>query len=82
MDPVTYAILKGKVAAVEEKVEAVSNGFTYKGSVATVSNLPASANAGDMYTVTASGNAKYVYDGSAWVMVDTITSEQIDAFYT
>lgn len=89
MDVVTYALLKGKISAVAQSVEeietevsGIADGFTYKGSVATVNDLPVGADAGDMYTVTASGNAKYVYNGTAWVMVDTITTEQIDAFYT
>lgn len=45
---------------------ASGTGFTYKGTVATVGNLPSSGNAvGDAYVVTAT-NRLYVWDGSAW----------------
>lgn len=79
MDGGTYALLKKKINEVNNKVSSLAEGFSYKGSVPSVEDLPASATAGDMYTVS---GAKYVYDGSAWVMIDPITTEQIDAFYT
>ena len=75
--------LQNQITGIEAEVSGISDGFTYKGSVATFSNLPASGNElGDMYTVTASGNAKYVYNGTGFALVDGISTEEIDAFYT
>ena len=79
MDGGTYALLKKKISEVNSKVSSLAEGFSYKGSVASVEALPQSATAGDMYTVS---GAKYVYDGSSWVVIDVISTEQIDAFYT
>lgn len=45
---------------------AVSSVMTYKGTVATVADLPASGNKlGDVYNVTATGG-NYAWDGSSW----------------
>lgn len=79
MDGATYVLLNSKVKKVSTTVSGMSDGFTYKGSVATTSDLPASPSSGDMYTVS---GIKYVYDGSDWVMIDAIDSSDIDALYT
>lgn len=44
---------------------AISSVMTYKGTVATVNDLPAAATVGDVYNVTATGD-NYAWDGSAW----------------
>ena len=45
---------------------AVASAFTYKGSVATVNDLPASGNkVGDVYDVQATG-MNYAWDGTKW----------------
>lgn len=48
------------------KLSDISAVFQYKGSVATIDDLPTDAKTGDVYTVTAEGN-QYVYaEGSGW----------------
>lgn len=42
--------------------------FATKGSVSTVDDLPTTAEAGDLYIVTATGYS-YVWDGSDWVQL-------------
>lgn len=76
MDIVTYALLKKKMG------KSVP-GYTYKGSAATVSDLPANAEVGDMYTVKAEDGAQYVWDGENWISASypTITNSQIDAIF-
>lgn len=61
-----------------------ASAMRYKGTVATVNDLPASDNTiGDMYNVTAN-NMNYAWDGSAWdpmggvVSIDPITNAEID----
>ena len=74
MDIITYALLSKKIAN-------STLAYTYKGSVANVSDLPDDASKGDLYTV---DGVQYVYDGSDWVEVDLgnpITNEQIDALF-
>ena len=68
MDMITYALLAGKTRALDTKYSGLAEGFSYKGSVAAVASLPASGNtAGDLYTVTAEGNARYLWNGTEWV---------------
>lgn len=52
---------------VDSKIDtALTSAMEYKGSVATVADLPASGNkVGDFYNVTATGE-NYAWDGSAW----------------
>ncbi|MGH1435256.1 MAG: tail fiber domain-containing protein [Lewinella sp.] len=50
-------------------------GVQIVGTVATVGNLPASGNAGDLYIVQADGDG-YVWDGSMWVNVGQIQGPQ------
>lgn len=70
MDIVTYALLNSKV-------KNVTLAYDYKGSVASVDDLPSGATKGDLYTVS---GEQYVFDGTNWVIVGgVITSAQIDA---
>lgn len=72
MDIVTYAILK-------RQIDNVTLAYSYKGSVASVSELPDGAEIGDLYTV---DGAQYVWDGSDWIEVNgftTITDAEIEA---
>ena len=46
-----YAILKGKIVKLSEKVENIPIPLTYKGSVDTVENLPANPQIGWMYNI-------------------------------
>ena len=62
----------------------LTSGMHYKGSVATVSQLPVSGNeVGDFYNVTATGE-NYAWDGTAWdltgsiVDLQAITNAEID----
>ena len=87
-------------AAMTEKVDASSvytkteidnkltNAYVYKGSVATVSNLPSSdVEAGWVYNVEASG-MNYAWNGSAWdalgetFSITAITNAEIDTICT
>lgn len=71
MDVVTYALLAGKVRAIESKYGSLAEGFDYKGSAASVAALPSTGNtAGDVYTVAGAGNARYLWTGSEWVNLD------------
>lgn len=79
MDIVTYALLKKRVGEVDTKVDNLAEGFTYKGTVATVGNLPAGASAGDSYTVSATGGL-YVYDGTQWLRIDQDLVDKMDAY--
>lgn len=53
-------------SAILNVVSAITAGFSYKGTVATVAALPSSGNTqGDCYTVT-ENLGTYVWDGTAW----------------
>lgn len=63
---------------------AVTNMYKYKGSVATVSNLPSSGNTtGDVYNVEATG-MNYAWNGTAWdalgeiFTITAITNSELD----
>ena len=55
----------------------------YKGTVTSTSDLPASADEGDLYIVTGEGNANYFYDGSEWLCInpDIATTTEINGLY-
>lgn len=91
MDLKPYILLKKKVnqsateiSAIETALETYPSGFTYKGDVASVNDLPASGNEkGDMYIVTGENNAEYIWNGTAWeARFNAITNEQIDNLYS
>lgn len=72
MDIVTYAAAKkgaaaSAVKAVETRLGDISTNVTFKGSVATIEDLPSSATAGDEYAVGNQG--LYVWNGTNWVPV-------------
>ena len=86
MDLILYSFLNKKIVGaqsdiedLQEEVANVTLAYTYKGSVATVSDLPNDAQLGDLYTV---GTVQYVWDGAEWVQVGgSIANAQIDALY-
>ena len=69
MDVVTYALLKKLSGSVDKKIEAISEGMTFKGSVQTEADLPSSATGGDLYIIEDTGT-KAVWDGSKWLKFD------------
>lgn len=69
MDVVTYALLKSDIGGLKTLVESLQQGLDYKGSVATVDDLPNDAASGDSYTVSETGG-QYVYDGTEWVRLN------------
>lgn len=68
---------------VQNGIESLSPGFTYMGSVQSVSNLPTPSTKGYMYTVANEGYASFVYDGTAWHEwdQDDVTTSEIDALF-
>ena len=75
MDIVTYALCKGMIGNIEP-------GYTYKGSAASVGDLPSGADNGDLYTV---GGVQYVWDGTNWVNIEAgvaITEGQINSLFS
>lgn len=75
MDMPTYILLKKQIAALMP---------SYKGTVATVADLPANAERGDMYVVTSEGNAHYFYNGTEYEVIDPdiATNAQIDGLFS
>lgn len=91
MDLKPYILLKNKVnqsaeaiSAIETALETYPSGFSYKGDVASVNDLPSSGNEkGDLYVVTGEDNAEYIWNGTTWVArFIAITNEQIDSLYS
>ena len=58
-----WAIKKGK-GYTDSSIGGLAGGFKYKGSVATMEDLPSDAEQGDQYTVGEEGS--FVWDGSEW----------------
>lgn len=62
----------------------MTNVYKYKGSKATVADLPTSATAGDVYNVEADGT-NYAWDGSKWdnlgSILEVATEAEIDAIF-
>lgn len=79
MDAVTLAICEDLVG---EAVGNLEPGYAYKGSVATVSDLPGSGNTkGDLYQIRADGSER-VWDGSQWVPREKcISTSYIDSLF-
>lgn len=61
--------LTGAKSYVDNKLGAIAGDFNYLGSVASLDDLPASANVGDEYTVGDLG--AYVWNGTEWVPATT-----------
>ena len=76
--------LKGEVSSVEGQLDGLESGFSYKGSVATVADLPSdpAPEVGDEYTVTEKGNAKYVWNGEDWISLDIVAENLAKALGT
>lgn len=73
MDIVTYALLK-------KQIDSILPGYSYKGGVASTSDLPDDAETGDLYTV---GGDQYVWNGSDWVnVVAAIPDATINALFS
>lgn len=65
MDVVTLALAKKQANKyTDEKMAGLESGLNYKGSVATLEDLPTDAEVGDEYTVGELGT--YSFDGNAW----------------
>lgn len=65
MDIITLALAKsGARSYTDQAISSLGSGFTYKGSVSSIGELPFSAEPGDEYTVGTLG--AYVYDGTNW----------------
>lgn len=62
----------------------ITNAYIYKGSVATVAELPTTATAGHVYNVEADG-MNYAWNGTAWdnlgSILETATDTEIDAIF-
>lgn len=69
MDAVTYAVAKNAAKKyTDTKTEALVGGLTYKGSVSTQADLPASGNQkGDAYNCS-DGSGMFVWNGTAWTL--------------
>lgn len=82
MDSVTYALLKKAKAQMQQQISGMMP--SYKGTVATVADLPSNATEGDMYVVASEGNIHYYYDGVTWSAIDPdiATIAEIDGLYT
>jgi len=78
---------KGVYEAINTAISQLSGGVRLKGSVATYAELPATAVAGDAYTVANENNCEYVKTAESWVKlgadigqgvsVDDATSETL-----
>ena len=74
--------LKSNMSDMQEEIDSIGEGYKYKGSVNSVSDLPDNAELGDKYTVTGEDNAEYVWDGTSWKNLNpVITKAQIDTLY-
>ena len=84
--PATLASASGPglmSAADKSKLDGIGTAVSYRGSVATYTDLPSDAAAGDMYNVTATGR-NYIWSGTVWdetggvIDIESITNAQID----
>ena len=63
------------------KKEDIAGAYIYKGSVATVSDLPTGATAGDVYDVQ-DGGMNYAWNGTAWDALGSIAKVDLTGYYT
>lgn len=80
MDVVTLAVCQGLI---DEAIDNLEPGYTYKGSVATVSALPSSGNEkGDLWNVRADGS-QWSWDGTQWTQagIKPMTTAFIDSLF-
>ena len=80
MDIITYILAVNKAKKyVDDSIQSLGAGFTYKGSVSLISSLPDDASLGDLYTVEEDGGS-YVWDGTKWfVLALTLTNTLLRA---
>lgn len=77
MDIVTYILAVNQAKKyVNDSIQSLGAGFTYKGSVDLVSSLPANASLGDLYTVDEDGGS-YVWDGEKWFTLALTLTETL-----
>lgn len=81
IDPEMIGLIEDIVG---EAVSDVDPAYTYKGSVATTSNLPSNGNSkNDLYQVRADGS-EWVWDGTQWVprrVLSRVGTEYIDSLW-
>lgn len=72
-----WAVLYSMITKLTSKVDSLESlsPFSYKGEVATRSDLPARATKGAMYTITNEDNAEVVWSGSKWVDIGPDTKQ-------
>ena len=80
MDIVTYILAVNQAKKyVNDSIQSLGAGFTYKGSVDLVSSLPDNASLGDLYAVDEDGGS-YVWDGEKWfTLALTLTKKLLKA---
>ena len=71
-------VLSGRIDNIATQI---TNPFTFKGTVATVSNLPSTAQLNDTYYVTAE-NCLYTYNGTTWAQSSMDETAYLQAFAT
>lgn len=75
MDITEYGMLRKSLENYSDnKFDAITTDMDYKGSVASVSDLPVSGTLGDVYTVSNTG-ARYVWDGTQWTQIESVASQ-------
>ena len=75
MDITEYGMLRTELMKYSDnKFDAITTDMDYKGSVASVSDLPVSGTLGDVYTVSNTG-ARYVWDGTQWTQIESVASQ-------
>lgn len=76
MDIITLALAKkSSKNYVDNKLDAITTNMDYKGSVSSVEDLPATATAGDIYSV---GGERYLYNGTTWEELSGTPSDYTD----
>lgn len=71
------AIANKRIDAVEQEFESLNLAYSYKGSVASVADLPGDPETGDLYTI---DGTQWVWDGTEWISM-SITNAQIDGLF-
>lgn len=78
MDMVTYALCKKYTGKeIEKIISSFSEGMSFKGTVDSIADLPASATAGDLYVLKAD-KCKAVYYNNEWTLFDDVPEKISD----
>lgn len=75
----------GHITDMQEEVESLGSGFTVKGVVEDVDDLPETGELGDLYLVSGEGYESYVWNGTAYVLKgsDIATAQELlDALFS